>query len=194
MKKAIYLQKGDSIDYTPSAAVSAGDVIFIGDVAAVAKLDIPAGALGSLATRGECAVEKDGAAIASGAPVYYNAATGASATNSGTDKVMGVAVAAATAEAATVSVLLNAVKEDSDTTYSIATGAEVTAGTDNAKIVTAKAIKDAGIAAVGNATTGAAGKVKQGVAVAAAAGEAPTAAEFLALLASLRTAGIIATE
>ena len=37
------------------------------------------------------------------------------------------------------------------------------------------------------------GLVKQGVAVADAAGEAPTAAEFKALLDSLRAAGIIAT-
>lgn len=38
------------------------------------------------------------------------------------------------------------------------------------------------------------GTVKQGVAVADAAGAAPTAAEFKALLDSLRTAGIIATS
>jgi hypothetical protein len=43
------------------------------------------------------------------------------------------------------------------------------------------------------ATASKAGLVKQGVAVANAAGAAPTAAEFLALLASLRTAGVIAT-
>lgn len=47
--------------------------------------------------------------------------------------------------------------------------------------------------APGNATASAAGLVKQGVAVADAAGEAPTAAEFKALLDSLRTAGVIAT-
>ena len=38
------------------------------------------------------------------------------------------------------------------------------------------------------------GLVKQGVAVADAVGETPTATEFNALLASLRTAGIIASE
>lgn len=42
------------------------------------------------------------------------------------------------------------------------------------------------------ATATAAGVVKQGVAVADAAGAAPTAAEFKALLDSLRDAGIIA--
>lgn len=43
------------------------------------------------------------------------------------------------------------------------------------------------------ASTTAAGLVKQGVAVADAAGSAPTAAEFKALLDSLRNAGVIAT-
>ena len=38
------------------------------------------------------------------------------------------------------------------------------------------------------------GLVKQGAAVADAAGETPTASEYNALLASLRAAGIIATE
>lgn len=44
-----------------------------------------------------------------------------------------------------------------------------------------------------DASADAKGVVKQGVAVADAAGDAPTKAEFNALLASLRTAGVIAT-
>lgn len=49
------------------------------------------------------------------------------------------------------------------------------------------------IAATQAASADTAGVVKQGVAVAAAAGAAPTAAEFLALLDSLRDAGVIAS-
>lgn len=51
----------------------------------------------------------------------------------------------------------------------------------------------AGVIAVPDAAAAAKGVVLQGVAVADAAGEAPTAAEFKALLDSLRGAGIIAT-
>ncbi len=54
-------------------------------------------------------------------------------------------------------------------------------------------LKMSGTAAMPAATTAKAGAVKQGVAVADAAGTAPTAAEFKALLDSLRAAGIIAT-
>lgn len=49
-------------------------------------------------------------------------------------------------------------------------------------------------AAPGNATTATAGLVKQAAAVAAAAGEAPTKAEFDSLLTALKNAGIMATS
>lgn len=49
-------------------------------------------------------------------------------------------------------------------------------------------------AAPGNATTSRAGLVKQAEAVADAAGETPTKAEFNALLAALRVAGIVANN
>lgn len=49
-------------------------------------------------------------------------------------------------------------------------------------------------AAPGNATTAKAGLVKQAAAVAGAAGESPTKAEFDTLLAALRAAGIVANN
>lgn len=49
-------------------------------------------------------------------------------------------------------------------------------------------------AAPGNATTATAGLVKQAEAVAAAAGESPTKAEFNGLLTALKNAGIMATS
>lgn len=55
-------------------------------------------------------------------------------------------------------------------------------------------LKASGTINVPTATTSKAGVVKQGAAVADAASTAPTAAEFKALLDSLRTAGIIATS
>ena len=53
---------------------------------------------------------------------------------------------------------------------------------------------DGAIAASQPATASTAGTVKQGAAVAAAAGSAPTKAEFDALLVSLRAAGVIAAS
>lgn len=54
-------------------------------------------------------------------------------------------------------------------------------------------LKMSGTATMPTASATKAGAVKQGAAVANAAGSAPTAAEFKALLDSLRTAGIIAS-
>jgi len=49
---ANFVQNGDSIDYTPSADVTAGDVIVQGTLVGVAKLDIKTGELGALAVAG----------------------------------------------------------------------------------------------------------------------------------------------
>lgn len=113
--KAIYVQRGEYIDYTPENKVNAGDVVLLGTLAAVAKLDIEAGKLGALATGGVYDVAKDTNAISLGAKAYW---TGTEATASadnglaGADKVeytpVGVAVQAAEASDATVRVLLNA--------------------------------------------------------------------------------------
>ena len=53
-------------------------------------------------------------------------------------------------------------------------------------------LKMSGTAAIPTATTGRAGAVKMAAAVAEAAGDNPTAAEFKALLDALKTAGIMA--
>ena len=82
--KARYVQRGESIDYIPEADVAAGDIIKIGSLVGVAKLDIKAGELGALAVVG-----------------VYEIATGAS----GAVK-FGHAVTAATASDATVNVRL----------------------------------------------------------------------------------------
>ena len=47
-----YVQKGDAVDYRPTEAVTAGDVIVQGSLIGVARLDIEAGTLGSLAVVG----------------------------------------------------------------------------------------------------------------------------------------------
>ena len=41
-----YVQKGDAVDYRPTEAVTAGDVIVQGSLIGVARLDIEAGTLG----------------------------------------------------------------------------------------------------------------------------------------------------
>ncbi len=105
--KARYVQRGESIDYTPETDVAAGDIIKVGSLVGVAKLDIKAGELGALALVGVYEIATGGAAVAIGALVSVDPATGkvVAAGASGAGK-FGHAVTAATASDATVNVRL----------------------------------------------------------------------------------------
>jgi predicted RecA/RadA family phage recombinase len=71
--KAIYKQKGDSINYIPAADVAAGDVVVLGDLVTIAKLDIKAGELGALATCGVFSVAKATGEISRGDKLFWDA-------------------------------------------------------------------------------------------------------------------------
>ena len=73
---ARYVQRGDAIDYTPTADVAAGDVVVLADkLVGVAKLDIKAAELGALALTGVYEVAKaNGTAFAVGMEVGWNPA------------------------------------------------------------------------------------------------------------------------
>lgn len=114
--QAVYVQLGQAIGYRPEAPISAGDVVVLGTRVLVAKTDIAAGALGSLATSGVFDVTKAAGAISAGAAVYWNPAAmpiagggpGAAVPTADDNISMGYAVAAAEAEATSVRVLLGA--------------------------------------------------------------------------------------
>lgn len=105
--KARYVQRGASIDYVPETDVAAGDVVKLGSLVGVAKLDIKAGELGALALAGVYEIATGGAAVALGEVVSVDPATGkvAAAGASGAVK-FGHAVTAATPSDATVNVRL----------------------------------------------------------------------------------------
>ena len=105
--KARYIQRGESIDYIPETDVAAGDIIVLGDLVGVAKLDIKAGELGALALVGVYEVAKDETAIAAGKQLAVNPDTG-KACEPGTSGsvVFGCAVKAAEASDPTVLIRL----------------------------------------------------------------------------------------
>ena len=74
--KARYVQRGESIDFTPTSDVAAGDIVKLGNLVGVAKLDIKAGELGALALCGVYEIATAGAAIEAGAVVFVDPATG----------------------------------------------------------------------------------------------------------------------
>ena len=105
--KARYVQRGESIDYTPTADVAAGDIVKVGGLVGVAKLDIKAGELGALALCGVYEIATNGTAIEAGAVVFVDPATGRVCAESAAGAVrFGHAVAAAAAADALVHVRL----------------------------------------------------------------------------------------
>lgn len=113
--KARFLQEGCSIDYTPSGAVSAGDVVLINGVVHIAKNDIAANVLGALATTGVFRVAKDSSAPSNRSAIYWDAdgspvggvaLSGAFTTTSAGNTFAGYAIAAALTGGETVDMLL----------------------------------------------------------------------------------------
>ena len=107
-----FIHDGNSIDYTPSADVTAGDVVVQGELVGIAKLDIAADALGALAVIGVFDLPKTagvGEAIAAGAEVYWDAGDQVAKTDSeaGANKKLGKTVAAAGDDDTTVRVRMS---------------------------------------------------------------------------------------
>jgi predicted RecA/RadA family phage recombinase len=74
---ARYIEEGSTVDYTPTADVSAGQVVVQGNLIGVAKRPLPAGQLGSLAVEGVFDFPKAtgaGSGIAAGTTAYWNVA------------------------------------------------------------------------------------------------------------------------
>ena len=109
--EATFIQDGLSIDYTPDAAIAAGQVVVLGKTCFVAKTPIAADALGALAAAGVYDVLKTGALeFDVGEAVHWNDTTNL-ATKTTTDVYMGVAVKAAAAADATVRTHLRSLQE-----------------------------------------------------------------------------------
>ena len=113
--QANLVQRGNSVDYTPGSAVSAGDVIVQNSLVGVASKSIAASALGALDVVGVFDVVKATGQINAGAAVYWDAdgdpnggtaGTGAATTTSSGNSFMGYAALAAGSSDATVRVRL----------------------------------------------------------------------------------------
>ena len=105
---ARYIQRGEAIDYTPAADVAAGDIVQLGGLVGIAKLDIKANTLGALALTGVYEIAlKDGETVEAGDTIYFDPGEGKATKTGGTGLVtLGHAVAAVSGTGALVSVRL----------------------------------------------------------------------------------------
>lgn len=92
--KTVYRQAGELIDYTPAAAVDAGDLVFRGSIVGQVTNGVAANEPGALRTCGVIRLTKASATVfatASAAEVYWDASTDLAVTSAGYPLV-GVAV------------------------------------------------------------------------------------------------------
>jgi predicted RecA/RadA family phage recombinase len=100
MAQATFVHEGNAIDYTPGAAVAAGDVVVQSELVGVAKTPIAANALGALAVSGVFDFAKEaggGVTFAAGALAYWDDANDLAVTTdgAGANKLIGKCIAAA---------------------------------------------------------------------------------------------------
>jgi predicted RecA/RadA family phage recombinase len=69
---ALLLQDEGAIDYTPSSAVTGGDVVVLNGIVGVVPVDLAANELGALQTRGHYKLPKITGAMVRGLPVHWN--------------------------------------------------------------------------------------------------------------------------
>ena len=105
---ARYIQRGHSIDYRPTSAVAAGDVVVQGNLVGIARLDIPANTLGAISVVGVYEIAKAAESVTVGAVLYWNATDKNVTTTATGNQYIGKAVTAAESTDDTVCVQLNA--------------------------------------------------------------------------------------
>ena len=102
--KAKFVQRSDSVDFTPERDMAAGEIVRLGNLVGVVKIPIPAGSLGSLSLTGIFDIEKNKPVTFSAGECVYCAADG---TIGKSGLLLGTAVQQSPEHADTVRILLN---------------------------------------------------------------------------------------
>lgn len=170
--QAKFVQEGKSIDYTPVSAVVAGAVVLFGTIPCVATRPIAAGELGAVAIEGVFDIVKDNSNIALGDAIYWDADAdpvggdagtgGASRTATG-NNLMGVALAAAGADATTVRVRLTAAQRTATIAGSVT--ADDLTGSDSSLGIAGLSAAQGGAVVIAGGTSSTAGNAGGAVTV-----------------------------
>lgn len=134
MAQAIY-RHGQPLmlDYTPGSAVTAGDVIVVGDQPRIAHSDIAASALGALAAGGGVyTVPKTaggGTAIAAGKKVYWDDTNNVITETPSTHRLIGITVAASLDADTTQDIIHLATAATINAVAGVASGYKIARGT-----------------------------------------------------------------
>lgn len=182
---AKFEDSGDTIDYTPGADVTAGDVIVVGTIPAIAPCNIASGVPGVLKIGGKWKVPKDASTFTqgdsvhwdeNGSPVTGTALSGAATSTTSGNNLMGMAAADAGTGDSYVYVTLTAAKRTTtvagDVTADSITGSDASLGIAGLGSTTGGAIAVTGGTSSTGAVAGGAVSVTGGTGGAAGAGGA----------------------
>ena len=104
--RAVFVQRGESVDFTPSRDVATGEVLVFGGLPGVVKTAVKAGSLGALALTGVFDVEKDAVAVSAGDRLFWDGARRLATTAPG-GAFLGLAAANSPASSPRARVILN---------------------------------------------------------------------------------------
>ena len=104
--RAVFVQRGESVDFTPSRDVATGEVLVFGGLPGVVKTAVKAGSLGALALTGVFDVEKDAVAVSAGDRLFWDGARRL-ATTAQNGAFLGLAAANSPASSPRARVILN---------------------------------------------------------------------------------------
>ena len=105
--KAVFVQRGGSVDFTPSRDVEAGEILVFGGLPCVVKTDVRAGALGALALTGVYDVEKEELPVQAGDRLFWDAERKAATPAAADGVFLGLAAASSPASSPRARVILN---------------------------------------------------------------------------------------
>ncbi len=105
--KAVFVQRGGSVDFTPSRDVEAGEILVFGGLPGVVKTDVRAGALGALALTGVYDVEKEELPVQAGDRLFWDAERKAATPAAADGVFLGLAAASSPASSPRARVILN---------------------------------------------------------------------------------------
>lgn len=111
MTKAVYWQRGESIDYRNDTeeVIEANQVVVLGSRIGVAGTEIWPGQVGSLHVTGVFAFPKQASEeITAGTEIYFDDSAGTASATAGSGVKAGFAIEPAAADAAVISVKINA--------------------------------------------------------------------------------------
>lgn len=107
MTKAKFVQRAETVDFIPDRDIDSGEIIRLGKLLGVTKLQVKAGELGALSLSGIYDVAKVSGAIQAGSKVYWDDIAQLATVTENGNSFLGIAACHSSPNAAKARIILN---------------------------------------------------------------------------------------